>query len=359
MKKIFLFHLLLVCPVIFLIWYIVFPNYLWLLEGNSFFSFTPDFAGIQLSLPSDWAQYAGAYLLQFFRFRTSGALVQMLFVLIVLLSADCIIARLTRNKGLLWLSFIPVIWFMSGQFADVLLVRSMWWCSISAVLALLVWLLTIRRKAPVAWGERYFFSSPFFTYIVPCLLLGFIVYREVTDEKQKETEFISRIDHLAENRNWDAILQNVTPEMTKKNSSLLRWTLLALSEKGQLPERMFAYGVTEPACFFYERVDKQFCRNFNMQFFRALELDNELLHNAFQAGILSPYGNSFRSMRAIVDACVHQGRNRMLAKYVEVMKHTSCHTKQAQLLGEYLASAGVEDKINSGKNTSPFFIGAH
>ena len=28
MKKIFLFHLLLVCPVIFLIWYIVFPNYL-------------------------------------------------------------------------------------------------------------------------------------------------------------------------------------------------------------------------------------------------------------------------------------------------------------------------------------------
>lgn len=64
-------------------------------------------------------------------------------------------------------------------------------------------------------------------------------------------------------------------------------------------------------------------------------------------------------MRAIVDACVHQGRNRMLAKYVEVMKHTSCHTKQAQLLGEYLALAGVEDKINSGKNTSPFFIGAH
>ena len=64
MKKIFLFHLLLVCPVIFLIWYIVFPNYLWLLEGNSFFSFTPDFAGIQLSLPSDWAQYVGAYLVQ-------------------------------------------------------------------------------------------------------------------------------------------------------------------------------------------------------------------------------------------------------------------------------------------------------
>ena len=100
---------------------------------------------------------------------------------------------------------------------------------------------------------------------------------------------------------------------------MLRWSLLALAEKGQLPERMFAYGVTEPACFFYERVDKQFCRNFNMQFFRALELDNELLHNAFQAGILSPYGNSFRSMRAIVDACVHQGSNRMLAKYVEVM----------------------------------------
>lgn len=143
------------------------------------------------------------------------------------------------------------------------------------------------KKGSGSMGRTLFLFFSFFTYIVPCLLLGFIVYREVTDEKQKETEFISRIDHLAENRNWDAILQNVTPEMTKKNSSLLRWTLLALSEKGQLPERMFAYGVTEPACFFYERVDKQFCRNFNMQFFRALELDNELLHNAFQAGIFS------------------------------------------------------------------------
>lgn len=112
----------------------------------------------------------------------------------------------------------------------------------------------------------------------------------------------------------------MTPEMTKKNSSLLRWTLLALSEKGQLPERMFAYGVTEPACFFYERVDKQFCRNFNMQFFRALELDNELLHNAFQAGILSPYGNSFRSMRVIVDASRSQSNACQVCRSNEAYK---------------------------------------
>lgn len=357
MKKILLFHLLLACPVAFLIWYIAFPNYLWLLEGNSFFTFTPDFAGIQLSLPSEWAQYAGAYLLQFFRFRVGGASLQMLFVIVVLLSSDFIIARLTRNKGLMWLSFIPVVWFMSGQFADVLLVRSIWWCGVSVVLALLVWLLTIKMK-PEAWGERYFFSSPFFTYIVPCLLLGFVTYYEVTDKEQKEMEFVCRIDRFAEYKKWDDILQNVTPEMTRTNPSLLRWALLALSEKGGLPERMFAYGVTDPACFFYERMDKQFCRNFNVQFFRALGLDNELLHNAFQAGILSSYGNSFRSMRAIVDACVRQGRNRMLAKYVEVMKHTSCHTKQMKFLDEYLASVGVEDKISSSKS-SPFFIGAH
>lgn len=357
MKKILLFHLLLACPVIFLIWYIAFPDYLWLLEGNSFFTFTPDFADMQFSLPSEWAPYAGAFLLQFFRYHVGGASLQMLFAIVVLLSSDLIIARLTRNKGLMWLSFIPVVWFMSGQFADVLLVRSMWWCGVSVVLALLVWLLTIKMK-PKVWGERYFFSSPFFTYIVPCLLLGFVTYNEVTDKEHKNMEFISRIDRFAENKEWDAILQNVTPEMTRANPSLLRWALLALSEKGGLPEWLFAYGVTDPACFFYERVDKQFCRNFNVQFFRALDLDNELLHNAFQAGILSYYGNSFRSMRAILNACARQGRNRMLAKYVEVMKHTSCHTKLMKFFDKYLASVGVEDKLNSEKST-PFFIGAH
>ncbi|WP_294630996.1 DUF6057 family protein [uncultured Bacteroides sp.] len=357
MKKMLLFHLLLVCPVVFLIWYIAFSDYLWLLEGNSFFAFTSDFADIQLSLPSDWAQYIGACLLQFFRFRMGGALVQTLFVAVVLLASDIIVARLTRNERLMWLSFVPVVWFMSGQFADTLLVRSVVWCAGAVGLALLVSLFTI-RKAPAAWGERSFFSSPFFAYLVPCLLLGGATYREVTDTRQKETEFAAHIDRLAERRDWDSILRSVTPEMARKQSSLLRWMLLALSEKGALPERLFAYGPTEPSCFFYERMDQQFFRNFNVQFFRALELDNEVVHNAFQAAALSPYGNSFRSMRAIMEACMRQGQNRMLAKYVEVMKHTSCHTRLTKFYDEYLLSAGTEDGGDAPK-ASPFFIGAH
>lgn len=355
MKKILLFHLLLVCPVVFLIWYFAFPGYIWFLESNSFFSTTPDFAKLQFSLPSEWASYAGAYLLQFFRYREGGALIETLFAVIVLLSADSIIACLFRNKRLLWLSFIPVAWFISGQFADIQLDRSLWWCAISVLLAIFVCLLTSRMKKR-SLGERSFVSSPFFSYVVPILIIGFTAYNEVTDVKQKELESVCRLDRWAERGDWDALLQHITPEIARQSPMKLRWVLLALSEKGLLAERMFAYGVSDPSCFLYERQDVQPCHNFNAQFYSALGVDNEVIHHAFQAGVQSPHGMNFRSMRAILNACVRQGYNRMLAKYVSIMRHTSCHGKLVKFMDEYLASAGTENRSES--NIHPFFIGA-
>lgn len=358
MKKILLFHLLLVCPVVFLIWYVAFSDYVWFLECSSFFSSTSDFAEIQFSLPSDWAQYAGAYLLQFFCSLGVGALIQALFAVIVLLSADCIVARLFRNKGLLWLSFIPVVWFISGQFTDNTLVRSLEWCVISMLLALLVWLLTIRMKRQ-SLGERSFFSSSFFTYLVPCLLLGVVAYHEATDDKHKELEDVCRLDRWAECKDWDAILQAITPEETRQSSVRLRWALLALSEKGLLTERIFAYGVAEPACFFYERMDRPFCHNFNVQFYEALGLDNEVVHHAYQAGIQSPYGMTFRAMRTMMNAYTRQGDVRQLAKYIKVMGHTSCHGKWLESLKEHPVLAKNGNCPTPGKAVNAFFIGAH
>ncbi|ADV42631.1 DUF6057 family protein [Bacteroides helcogenes] len=352
MKKILLFHLLLACPVVFVVWYVVFPNTIWFMEGNAFFSTAPDFTALQLSLPADWMKYAGVYLLQFFYFRMGGALIQTLFVAIVLLSSDCVLACLLRNKRLLWLSFIPVVWFISGQFADMTLVRSIGWCTVLVTLAVLVWLFTLKRGK---WNpsERGFLCSPFFSYLVPCLLLAGGIFYQVTDKEQKEAEEIFRIDHWADDKNWNAILQEVTPEVARQSQLKLRWALLALSETGRLAEKVFAYGVSDPSCFYYERQDQQFYHCFNMQFYDALGLDNEVIHHAFQAGIEAPNGMNFRSMRRIMAANRRLGNDRILAKYTSVISRSSCYNRWKEPISEPTA-----DRADGDQNICSFFIGA-
>ena len=357
MKKILIYQLLLLCSVCFLVWYFVFPHYLWFLEGNSFFSTIPDFVGIQLSLPADWAEYAGAYLLQFYSYRVIGAIMQVLFVVVILLTSDWIVFRLFRNKGLLWLSFIPVACFISGQFDDTTLVRSMWWVADSALLALIVWAITIKRKMEPK-GLRKFFCSPFFTYIIPCLLLAPVIYSMATKEMNRVAERTHYLDYLTERRKWDTLLQEISPEDARRSLTDQQRALLALSEQGVLPDRVFEYGIADPSNFYYERQDYAFCRNFNSQFFLALGFDNEVIHHSFQAGIHAPYGMNFRTMRTVIDAWLRLGNYSLAEKWLNVMQHTTCHGTWTKQRMDYLQLARSAKRKGSEKN-EPFFIGAH
>lgn len=360
MKKIVLFHLLLVCPALFCIWYFVFPYTIWYFEYSSFFSTIPDFAGLQYSFPADWAEYVGAYLLQFFCYRLGGTGIQTLFAVIVLLSADCVVGCLFKNKGMLWLSFIPLVWFIDGQSADVVLVRSLWWCVISLLVALLVSITTLvvknkQRKVPSL------FAVPTFTYLVPCLLLGGSIYYWVTNEEYKLMEKNSHIDYLVESKKWDTVLQMIDPADTWKSPVQLRWALLALSEKGLLPEKLFSYGILEPASFIFERQEHLPGRSFNSQFFEALGFDNEVIHQSFQSGIQAPHGMSFRAMRTITNACIRKKDRPMAEKYLKVMQYSSCHGQWVKNCLAYLAAMKQQEGESATETnaTIPFFIGAH
>ena len=358
MKKIGLFHFVLVFLSVFLVWYIAYPNYMWYLESNSFFAFIPDFADLQFSMPSDWAAYGGAYLLQFFSSRMGGALIQASFATIILLSCDSILFCLFRNKGLLWLSFIPFAWFISGQFEDATLVRSVWWLAISVVVALLIFGITFKRVKKQR-GVKRFYSNVYFGYLLSILLLGGGLYSLTTKKEYRVLEESTRLDRMAERKNWDGLLQSISPEDARVDAAKQRWVLLALSEKGLLTERLFEYGVTDPACFFYEQKDNPFCRDFNSLFFAALGFHNEVIHHSFQSGIQASRGMNFRTMRTVTDAWLRMGNKQMAEKYLEILRHTSFHGKWVQSRMRVLESMPQGNDSVRVQNEQPFFIGAH
>lgn len=250
MKRILLFHVLLTGVVLFVLWYAMFPNFLWSLEGNSFFTTASDFTNFQLSMPADWAKYVGAFLLQFFRYHEGGALLQMLFALIILIASDCIIWLIGRNEHLLWLSFFSLVWFVGGQFQDEDLERSVWWCSGFILVALLVYAFSYVRKRRTKVEVKHWLASPFLNYLFPCLAVGISVFLLIGREEHQEVEKICRLDHWIEDKEWEKVLQSIRPEDAKQSLLQQHWALLALSQIGELSERMFAYGPTGTDSFF-------------------------------------------------------------------------------------------------------------
>jgi len=363
MKKIVIFHIILLCATAFTVWYKFFNGYIWYMEGITFFTFGRDFQALQYSMPSDWAEYAGAFLQQFFRYTAAGAAIQTLFACIILISAEITIWKLLQNRKLLWLAFIPVTVFMYFQFEKITLVDvedatleyAIWWITISIITAIIISILPITQKHQIR-RRRRIPASGTLTYILPCLLLGLCFYFGAFNSKIRTVENNYRLDRLADMQNWDRLLKSISPSETLTSPIRLRLALLALSEKNLLAERLFAYGVTEPNCFIYKNHNELFCHIFNSQFFSALGFYNETIHHAFEAGMQSPRGVSFRSLRTITDACLYLGNKPLSEKYLEIMSHTCTYGKWVRSRERYLASENFKQEQPTGKE---FFIGAH
>lgn len=354
MKKIIIFQLIILIPAFFGVWLLVFPDTIWWMEGNSFFSTLPDFWKLQVHFPDDLLKYAGAFLLQFYKYTVPGALLQTFFAVFILVCTDIILFCLFRNKYLLWASFIAVALFVAGQYQDFTLERSLRWCAVALLLAVVC--LIVRKKQKNIFFRYNLLESPFFVYLVPCLIMAGSVYLLINKQENKKHNSFSRLEHLAERGSWMKILEEVSPQMAGKDPLKLRYALLALSEKGQLPEVMFQYGANAPGCFIFEQRDEPFCRNFNALFYRSLGFGNEVIHQSFQTGIRAPFGYTFRMLRRYTDIYLAQGNYALAHKYLEIMSHTFCYGKWVKMRLPVLENIKKEGKSSSnpGKN---FFIG--
>ena len=91
-------------------WYVSYPYFLRWLEGFSFFSTLPDFVQIHYHFPEDILKYAGAFLLQFYKYPLLGALIQALIaVLFVSLIWNCVKRIFAEPEYQFWSPLLELI----------------------------------------------------------------------------------------------------------------------------------------------------------------------------------------------------------------------------------------------------------
>jgi len=357
MKKLVTAYTLLFALAVFALWRYCFYGDMWHAEGVSFFSAFEDCRTLQFTLPQQWDEYIGAFLLQFFRYSFYGALTQSLLAVSVLLAGISASYSIFRNPRLLWLAFIPAACFLAVQFGDLTLKMPVRWVVASWLIALILRLLFRRRHVAL---RLTILNHRATVALMPLLLTACSVYFKVLTKPNMALEKEHRLALMTERKDWDGVLQYVSSDETARSASVLRAVTLALSEKELLTERLFAYEIPVTECFICQRRNTMECNFFNARFFRALKLYNETIHYSFQASQQTPHGMCFSSLRTITDALLEKNDLRTAAKYVEILKHTTMNGAWARSRERYIATQAPTfsaDSITSSPRA--FFIGAH
>lgn len=335
-----------------IIWYSNYYYTLYWLEGFSFFSTLPDFTSIQMNLPTDIFKYIGAYLLQFFQNPLYGAAIQAGIATFIVLCIEICILRLFKKVPMSWIAFIPIPFFINGQYEDITLERSMQWCMIILLLTVICLLLSIWKKSFFA---PKWLQSPFLAIGIPTIILGISIYQLTNkDQFNQHQEQLCQIDYHANHQNWQEILEIIQPNDTHRDEFKLRYALLALSETGQLGDHLFKYGIRDFSQFLFIGNEEPFQRNFNALFYQSLDMPNEIIHQCYQQSLTSPFGFNFKSFRLLTDTYLHIGNYDLANKYLEVLRHTSMHKEWIEERTNQLNSIKQNTSSANAKDNSPF-----
>ena len=308
-------------------WYICYPNYLRWLEGYSFFSTLPDYTSIYLTFPKDIFRYAGAFLLQFYSLPAIGAMIQALLPIVVVLSVYVIVRRLFKNHDwLIWLAFIPLPFFVSGQMDDMTLTRSVSIMSWVVLAMIVVCMLTSfgkpLKKLPGIFHHRNIALAVIIVSV--CTSLVTLVRKSPLNGKYEDLTYL---EYLGNNRQWDKILKTVSVQESVKDEFKRKYVLLALSETGLLTEYAFRYGLSSPDDFVYMKAEDPFRLNFNMLYYRCLGMNNPVIHQAYQQAVQSLPGVTFHSLRTLADMYLEYKDYDLAKKYIDILDHSTCHGK--------------------------------
>ena len=309
--------------VLWCLWYFCYYHTILWCEGYSYFSTLPDVLSLAAILPDDILKYAGAVLLQFYYYPAIGAALQALFAVVIMLCGMVVVIRLFDNQSrLLWLAAIPVPFFVDGQYWDYNLTRSLTWVGVAVVVAVVAFVLSI-------WKRRFihltsFIANLFVEVVAVITIVGYSIYNlGYKDEVCYQYDYVWEMEHLAETRQWDALLEIATPEKAQVNEYARHYALLALLETGKLAERILLYGATEPDDFWFKGREEPMCRNYNAMMFRSLQMPNEVIHNTFQQQVQSDFGVNFKVLRRLVETNLEMKNYALAKKYMDILSHST------------------------------------
>ena len=308
-------------------WYFCYPNYLRGLEGFSFFSTLPDFAGLSLDMPRDFFKYIGAFLLQFYANPAVAAAFQALFPVLVILCTYVMVRRLSDdNERLMWVAFLPLPVVLYYQLNDFNLARTLTILTCTVLIMLVVCAATYKRKP--------FKSMPAFMhnrYVALVLILVSVgITASILLNNQKVTrmhEDVAYLEYLGENQKWDEILETVSVQDAAKYEFKRKYVLLALSEKGQLPDYAFRYGLSSASDFVYDTPQDPLQCKFNTIYYRAIGKNNPAAYNLYLYTLHAVSGLTFYWIRTLADMYIEYKDYLLAKKYVDILSHSTCHGK--------------------------------
>lgn len=334
--------------VLMMLWYTCYPGILRSIEERAFWIDSPDMYNVMYKLPADWAAIASHYLAQFFVEKYFGACIMALLPLIVVLATDVVLWQLFRNRRLQCLAFIPgiatVLLFMHNSMLTLQIQAAV----IASFIALVALLCTISRPLhKVTYFSRWYLVA---TNVTPYILMIAMALAIKTDKQLQASERTATIEQLAADRNWDKLLQTTYPQRNSLDDDQMAYSLLALSQKGQLAEKLFHYPVKGLDNIFVHSKNYRF----NSFFCHEMGLPNEAIRYAFEEGQYMPAGASFGTIRRMVDWLIEKGDDPELVDYyLNILDHTSCHSRYVSARRMYLSQ-----QTPKPKEQKPEFVGS-
>jgi len=165
-------------------------------------------------------------------------------------------------------------------------------------------------------GNRYI------SFALPLLLIAFSCYSIYSSPNQEREKRLA-IQRHAEEQQWDQVLQTIHT-CNISEAYYHPYLMLALSEKGILPEQLFHYPV-QSADRIYFPANELDGANFNSLFAYSLGLKHEALHQLAQANAMSPQGLSFSRLRRMIDWQTEFGNLPLAQKYMDILQTSTCH----------------------------------
>jgi len=170
-----------------------------------------------------------------------------------------------------------------------------------------------------------FRRKPFgFSIVFISLLAASCLLLSLNDEL-RENERFCRVEYAASRHDWARVLQTATPQLCRHERQLLPYALLALTETGQLPERLFVYPIRSVDDFCPEQWSDRRGLSFKACLYECMGIPNEALHNTFQAATALPHGCSFGTLRALVRLNRALGNDVLAQKYATILSHSTLH----------------------------------
>lgn len=311
-------------PLVWLLWYFLYPETIGNVEAESFFVWTPDYADEKLSRGvAGILSLASGFLSQFFRWREGGVLIQTLLFGCMLGLSDLLSCRL-RCRECAWFSWVVAGLFLCLQLHWGRLEPALGVVAGYGLLVSCVVLLPERVRLAIPLRLLRIVNPKIHYGLSAAIILSAFALFALSPSAHNREKRIA-VKQAATATAWNAVLRYITPDEALYDPMLQRYALLAFAGMDKLAENLPKFRLSSPDSFYFYLPSTPDERYFNALFYRSLGLYNEYVHQLSEVAIQYADGMTFGCLRQIADGYLKMGNDRLAKKYLTLLGRSTCH----------------------------------